>query len=143
MVNTSIVSRFLPFDEIMACCVSSGHGRWKQWWKKSSFICCSKKLMLLLVWYFLFIFSSNVVKVYTLQSSPNTKIFLALIYFANFFAPLIGWLADVKFGRYKIIKIGSLVSFFASILYYAALRINYFCTERCVLFCFYNRYKHS
>ena len=31
------------------------------------------------------------------------------------FAPLIGWLADVKFGRYKFIKFGSLYSFLISV----------------------------
>ena len=34
------------------------------------------------------------------------------------FAPLIGWLADVRFGRYEVVKFGSIVSFLASILYY-------------------------
>ena len=38
-----------------------------------------------------------------------------------FLAPLIGWLADVKIGRYKVIKIGSIVSFLPSILYYFAI----------------------
>ena len=37
------------------------------------------------------------------------------------FAPLIGWIADVKFGRYRVIKFGSIASFLASILYYFAL----------------------
>ena len=27
------------------------------------------------------------------------------------FAPLIGWLADVRFGRYEVVKFGSIVSF--------------------------------
>ena len=31
---------------------------------------------------------------------------------------LIGWLADVRFGRYEVVKFGSIVSFLASILYY-------------------------
>ena len=33
-------------------------------------------------------------------------------------APFVGWLADVRFGRYEIIKIGTLISFFTSILFY-------------------------
>ena len=36
------------------------------------------------------------------------------------FAPLIGWLADVRFGRYKVINFGFIVSFPASILCYFA-----------------------
>ena len=39
----------------------------------------------------------------------------------GFFAPLIGWLADVKIGRYETIKFGSLVSFIGSIFFYFAL----------------------
>ena len=35
--------------------------------------------------------------------------------------PLIGYLADVKFGRYKIIKFGSIVSFLTSILYFFSI----------------------
>ena len=38
--------------------------------------------------------------------------------------PFIGWLADVKFGRYEIIKFGSLVSFLTSILVYLAIFIG-------------------
>ena len=36
-------------------------------------------------------------------------------------APLMGWLADVKFGRYEMIKSGSLFAFMASILVFFAL----------------------
>ena len=36
-------------------------------------------------------------------------------------APLVGLLADVKYGRYEVIKAGSLVSFFACLFYYFAL----------------------
>ena len=34
---------------------------------------------------------------------------------------MIGWLADVRFGRYEVIKFGSFSSFLASILCYFAL----------------------
>ena len=33
-------------------------------------------------------------------------------------APFVGWLADVRFGRYEIIKFGSLILFFISMLFY-------------------------
>ena len=39
-------------------------------------------------------------------------------------APLVGLLADVKFGRYEIIKTGSLVAFFASLFHYFALLLG-------------------
>ena len=40
------------------------------------------------------------------------------MFFSYFFAPLIGWLADVRFGRYETIKFVSFTSFLASILYF-------------------------
>ena len=43
------------------------------------------------------------------------------IFLSYSFAPLIGWLADVRFGRYEVIKFGSIVSFLASILFYFAM----------------------
>ena len=47
------------------------------------------------------------------------KVVLYISTFLSYtFAPLIGWLADVRFGRYKVIKFGSVVLFLASILYY-------------------------
>ena len=39
-------------------------------------------------------------------------------------APVIGWLADVKFGRYELIKFGTLVSFIVSIFFYLAVFIE-------------------
>ena len=50
-----------------------------------------------------YIFTVNVVVLYLLT-------FLSFI-----FAPLIGWLADVRFGRYEVIKFGG------HLLYYFAL----------------------
>ena len=41
---------------------------------------------------------------------------------SSLLAPLIGFLADVKFGRYEVLKIGSLASFIASIFFF----ISYF-----------------
>ena len=43
---------------------------------------------------------------------------------ASLLAPLLGWLADVRFGRYEIIKFGSLTLFFVSILFYLAVFIE-------------------
>ena len=100
---------------------SSGHSHWKQWWRRSPNTCCSKNILLLLVWYVFFIFSSTILRFSAFQCFGNTGILFASECLAYCLAPLVGWLADVRFGRYEMIKFGSLVSFLASILYYFAL----------------------
>ena len=110
------------FSESMAdprVLLSSSHSRWKQWWRRiSPNTCCSKKILLLLVWQALFSLSWSL-----LVYIPTGNI--VVLYISKFpsyaFAPLIGWLADVRFGRYEIIKFGSFFSFLASILYYFAM----------------------
>ena len=57
---------------------------------------------------------------------------LNLVSFA--LAPVIGWLADVRFGRYEIIKFGSVISFLTSILYYFELLIGEGSTLTTVLY---------
>ena len=101
--------------------VSVGRSYWKKLWNKLPNTCFSKKILLLLVWYLLFIFSTNELRLNAFRQFGNTGIMLASECVAYCFAPLVGWLADVKFGRYEMIKFGSLVSFLASILYYFAL----------------------
>ena len=95
---------------------SSGHSCWKQWWRRSPNTCCSKKILLLLMWQALFTFSWSLI-----QFLPISIVYLISIFLSFCFAPLIGWLADVRFGRYKIIKFGSIASFLATILYYFAV----------------------
>ena len=96
---------------------SSGHSCWKQWQRRSPNTCCSKKILLLLVWQALFTFSwLLLLGLYT----PNMVLFASTV-LSHSFAPLIGWLADVKIGRYKIIKIALFPSFLASLFYYFAL----------------------
>ena len=90
---------------------SSSHSCWKQWWRRT---CCSKKILLLLMWQVLFSFSNSVPV--ALAPSLDPTVFFASNFLANCFAPIIGWLADVRFGRYKIIIFGSIASL-ASILY--------------------------
>ena len=51
----------------------------------------------------------------------NGDVFHTSIFLSYSFAPLIGWLADVRFGRYEVIKFGVIASFLASILYYFAM----------------------
>ena len=93
---------------------SCGHSRWKQWWRRSPNTCCSKKILLLLVWHVLFTLSFGIM-VFALLGNIVSYISIFLSYS---FAPLIGWLADVKFGRYEV---GSIASFLASILYYFSI----------------------
>ena len=83
---------------------SSGHSCLKQWWKRS----CSK-IWLLLVWHALFVFS---LMIYVLSNltSPFSIVFSTSVFVSYSFAPLIGWLADVRFGRYGVIKFGSIAS---------------------------------
>ena len=71
------------------------------------------------MWQVLFSFSNSVPV--ALAPSLDPTVFFASNFLANCFAPIIGWLADVRFGRYKIIIFGSIASFLASILYYIAM----------------------
>ena len=96
---------------------SSDHSHWKQWWRRSPNTCCSKKILLLLVWHVLFTLSYRII---VLASNGNIVTFIS-IFLSYAFAPLIGWLADVKFGRYEVIKFGSIASFLASIFYYFSI----------------------
>ena len=94
----------------------SGHSVWKLYWKKFVKTCFCKKILLLLVWQALLLLSWCVTIQLATAYVLNTSIFLSYI-----FAPLIGWLADFKFGRYEVVKFGSIVSFLASILYYFSM----------------------
>ena len=96
---------------------SSGLNCLKQWWRRSPNTCCSKKILLLLVWEVLFAFSLGLPGNRFIVPSHSSTGFLRLFHYpfsflSSLIAPLIGFLADVKFGRYEMIKIGSLASFF-------------------------------
>ena len=58
-----------------------------------------------------------------IQAYPHNiiTVICASVVVSYSFAPLVGWLADVRFGRYEVIKFGSIASFLASILYYFAM----------------------
>ena len=100
---------------------SSVYSRWKRWWRRSPNTCCSKRILLLLVWHALFTFSYSVL-LNTLPTYMYNGIIILISLLLSFsFAPFVGWLADVRFGRYEVIKFGSIVSFLASILYYFAM----------------------
>ena len=94
----------------------SGHSRWKQW-KRSLSTCCSKKILLLQMWQVFFTFSW-IILVETRAASINFRFISITNFFSLLLAPFIGWLADVKFGRYAVVKFGSLLSFLASVFYF-------------------------
>ena len=97
---------------------SSGHS---QWWRRSPNTCCSKSILLLLMWQALFTFSWSVL-VYTVPTYMYNGIVIHTSLCLSYsLAPFIGWLADVRFGRYEVIKFGSIASFLASILCYFAI----------------------
>ena len=100
-----------------------GHSRWRQWLKRSPFTYCSKKILLLLAWQVLFTFSwlilADIGQVFIVN-----RVFLYVYshkYISYFFGPLIGWLADFKFGRYSVIKFASMASFLTSVLLFLVL----------------------
>ena len=112
-------SHNLSFLEFMAgprVAQSPGHSRWKQWCRRRSpNTCCSKKILLLLVWQMLFTVSLGILS-FVPTHSKNVMFTTELLSYS--FAPLIGWLADVRFGRYEVINFASFASFIASILYF-------------------------
>ena len=69
-------------------------------------------------------FSSTVIVFYSSIFVRRATLIALSLTVATFLAPLLGWLADVRFGRYEIIKFGLLVSFFVSILFYLAVFIE-------------------
>ena len=86
-------------------------------WKRSPNTCCSKKILLLLLWNILIQFSRETIEFYRTNVSVHFYLTLNLVPFA--LAPFAGWLGDVRFGRYKIIKFGSMACFLSSVLFYS------------------------
>ena len=91
--------------------------RWKKWWRRLN----SKKIMLLLMWQVMSTFSFGILMHWSLHRFDQVSSLFSII-----FTPFLTWFADVKFGRYEVIKFGTLVSFFAGILLYLTL---YFAKE--------------
>ena len=74
------------------------------------------------------------------QGQITGYVFISITEFCSLLlAPVVGLLADVKLGRYKIIKTGSFVSFFARLFYFAALvspaQISILFSVAMILFC--------
>ena len=91
-------------------------------WKRSPNTCCSKKILLLLVWNILLQFSREIIEFYRTNVSFHLYLTLNLLPFA--LAPFAGWLGDVRFGRYKIIKFGSIIYFLSSVLFYSEFLVS-------------------
>ena len=102
-------------------CVRGSHKFRKLWWKsrRSLNTCCSKKIVLLLAWTAFFTFSRcTMIKVID-DNMPSVFTMVSMLV-SKLLAPLIGWLADVKLGRYETIKFASLFSFIANVLIFFA-----------------------
>ena len=99
---------------------SSGNKCWRLCWRRSPNSCCSKRILLLQVWTALFSFSFALLQIsgFSVQNIPHLDISQTVSFLL---APFIGWLADVKFGRYEMLQFGSMVSFPATIFFYFAL----------------------
>ena len=103
--------------------------------KKSLFICSrhyqfkvfkSKGAVITLIWYFcsLLVYNSMIRQSLVLDANMEPINGVVVINMVAFLFPILGWLGDVHFGRYKMIKcsvwlmwFASLLSCFASILY--------------------------
>ena len=93
---------------------SSGHSHWKQWCRRRSpNTCCSKKILLLLVWQTLFTVSLGILS-FVPTHSKNLLFASELLSYS--FAPLIGWLADVRFGRYEVASLASSLPVYCTFL---------------------------
>ena len=91
----------------------SCYKRSKQWWRSPN-TDNSRKILLLLLWYTLFLFSWT--SIYGVEANGNVQTLSILVSYIP--APFLGWLADVKFGRYNILISSTFISFCASIFLY-------------------------
>ena len=94
-----------------------------KWMRRSSNTCCSKKILLLLVWTTLFKFaisvlllSMEVIMTHATSNRVPPIIFLIISQVSLLLAPFIGWFADVKIGRYEVIKFAAVLCFTTSIM---------------------------
>ena len=87
--------------------------------------CSYKKILILLLWQVPFDLPRRVLAstayVLTSNSSYMPYIYVASRSGSHVLAPFIGWLADVKLGRYEVIIHSILASFFASIIFAVVL----------------------
>ena len=105
--------------EYMATMQSSCHSRWMQWWTRTN----SKKLLLLLLWQALISFSRYILKMFAVGAyKPHLYSTTFLLLFI--LSPFLIWLADAKFGRYRLVLFGSLMVFGSSVVFYLALLVT-------------------
>ena len=93
-----------------------------KWLRRSSNTCCSKRILLLLVWSAVFRFALSILalcmRVILPYATPNNvlSIIVSLSQVSLLLAPVIGWLADVKIGRYEVIKFAAVLCFTINII---------------------------
>ena len=121
----------------------SGRSRWKQWRRsmarqlRSPNSCCSKRILLLLVWQLLFYFSHALLvgAGFYIENAFYHFVGISKLVYA-LLAPFLGLIADVKVGRYEIIKLGTISSFIGSVNVFILCTVYWrcVCTEHCTLF---------
>ena len=74
------------------------------------------------MWQLLFTFSWLVLAIIVVEIKNHVfEIVYDYTFLPYFIAPVIGWLADVKFGRYEVINFGSMASILSSVFLFFAL----------------------
>ena len=91
--------------------------------------CCRKEILLLLIWQMLFTFYHDLVlfdEAVVLTGIPliGVAIIPNIGYAPLLLSPIVGWLADVKLGQYKVILYASMGSFISSIIYSVGLNLD-------------------
>ena len=91
--------------------------------------CCRKEILLLLIWQMVFTFYHDLVifdEILLLTDIPllGVTIIPSIGYASLLLSPIVGWLADVKLGRYKVILYASMGSFISSIIYSVGLILD-------------------
>lgn len=91
--------------------------RWESCRRVSSNTCCRREILVLLVWQALLVFPHSLIVMNSEYSFQRDHYVSNASEFGLFLlVPFIGWLADVKVGRYKIIIYGTLAAFTANLL---------------------------
>ena len=86
------------------------------------------------MWNILFQFSHHIHSVSLVEVSPQIFVYLLSSFLSIILAPFVGWLADVRFGRYELVKFSSILSFLTSIIFYLELLIGQGSTLTTVLY---------
>ena len=104
-----------------------------RWSRKPVGLRCRGDILILLTWQVLFVVAHQLFdldKVVSVLSSDDNgfHLFHFLLLLADFsfaiLAPFTGWLADVKLGRYKVVLLGTLISFGSVMVFFGGLQIK-------------------